>query len=346
MTVVYFGTNRNPEPSSKPSNFGKGFNPAGLTELRFGKATVTGKKVAVGVIPESIPKTAAATATASTKAKAKAKAAPRLGSTALFDGLRQIMAEKERDTIVFIHGYNVSFKEAMQSAATIAQNFAHLNGGNGVNVLTFSWPSDGSMLPFRAYKSDRHDALASGPALARGFLKLRDFFHSLETEEACEQRVHLIAHSMGNYVLRHGLQELRKQSATLPRMFDQIFLMAADEDDDAFEHEHKLKLLPRLARNVNVYFNRGDTAMAISDTTKGNPDRLGDEGPRAPFQVPAKVVQVDCSAVVHGFVEHSYFLDEPKVVADMAQVLSGVDPMLVAGRRFLDDRNRFVIVDA
>ena len=149
---------------------------------------------------------------------------------------------------------------------------------------------------------------------------------------------------MGNYVLRHALQEIRRQSPSgLPRVFDQIFLMAPDEDDDAFEHDHKLKLLPRLARHVNVYFNRGDTAMSISDRTKGNLDRLGDDGPRAPFQVPAKVTQIDCTEVVSGIVEHSYFVNEPKVVQDMAQVLRGIDPKSVPGRAFLDDRNRFVI---
>ena len=129
----------------------------------------------------------------------------------------------------------------------------------------------------------------------------------------------------------------------MPRIFDQIFLMAADEDDDTFEHDHKLKLLPRLGRHVNVYFNRNDRAMAISDTTKGNPDRLGDDGPRTPFQVPGKVTQIDCTPAVSGVVEHSYFVDEPKVVADMIHVLEGTDPANVPGRKFLDDRNRFVI---
>lgn len=60
-----------------------------------------------------------------------------------------------------------------------------------------------------------------------------------------------------------------------PRVFDQVFLMAPDEDDDAFEHEHKLLPLPRLAKRVNAYFNNEDVAMTVSDKTKGNPDRLG-----------------------------------------------------------------------
>jgi esterase/lipase superfamily enzyme len=254
------------------------------------------------------------------------------------------MRKSNCDTIVFIHGYNVSFKEAMKAAAKIGRNFAGLNSGRGVNILAFSWPSDGSMAPWIAYSSDRRDAAASGPAFARGILKLRDFVHEMSERDACSQKIHLIAHSMGNYVLRHALQEIRQQSPTgLPRIFDQIFLMAADEDDDAFEHNHKLRLLPRLARRVNVYFNRGDTAISLSDKTKGNPDRLGDDGPRAPFQVPAKVTQTDCTEVVKGLVGHSYYANEPKVVQDMAQVLEGLDPTLVKGRTFRDDRNRFVI---
>ena len=85
--------------------------------------------------------------------------------------------------------------------------------------------------------------------------------------------------------------------------------------------------------------------MSISDSTKGNSDRMGDDGPRAPFLVPGKVSQIDCTKVVDGLVEHSYFIDEPRVVSDIEQVLDGVDPAHVDRRKFLDDRNRYVIKD-
>ena len=75
------------------------------------------------------------------------------------------------------------------------------------------------------------------------------------------------------------------------------------------------KLLPRLAKRVNVYFNNRDMAMAVSDKTKGNPDRLGDDGPRIPRGVPGKVSLIDCTDVVDGLVEHSYFLDTPSGAA-------------------------------
>lgn len=336
MSDIYFGTNRNPKPAKKPTDFGKNFSKNGLADLRFGKAVVNGNNVTIQAHSEKLVQVEGIQQTDSQQSK--------LGSHKLFAELRSKMREAGSDTLVFIHGYNVTFKEALITGSQLAINHRGMNDGRGVNVICFSWPSDGSMMPWKAYSSDRQDAAASGPAFARGLLKVAEFLQSMKKEDACDQKIHLVAHSMGNYVLRHALQEVKRQSGShIPRIFDQIFLAAPDEDDDAFEHEHKLKLLPRLGRRVNVYFNRGDNAMSISDGTKGNPDRLGDDGPRAPTLVPGKVSQIDCSMVVDGLIEHSYFIDEQRVVRDISQVLNGVDPMEVEGRKFLVDRSRFII---
>ena len=254
------------------------------------------------------------------------------------------MADNNRDTIIYIHGYNVSFHEALQAAAELQRNFR--NAGSDVDVVLFSWPSDGSMMPYVAYANDRQDAVASGPAFARGFLKLADFLRGATPQESCDQCLHLLAHSMGNYVLRNALQEVVRQSpGRPPRLFDQVFLMAADEDDDAFEKEHKLKFLPRIAKRVNVYFNNGDKGMAISDKTKGNPDRLGDDGPRLPRSIPGKVSLIDCTDCTNfdsdGLAQHSYYLSNEKVRNDMAPVLNGIASKLIDGRDYDQETNRY-----
>ena len=85
---------------------------------------------------------------------------------------------------------------------------------------------------------------------------MAEFLHSSSQDEVCKQRLHLFAHSMGNYVLRHALQEIIRQTGGCPsKVFENIFLVAADEDDDAFEYQHNLKLLPKLGKLVHVYFN-------------------------------------------------------------------------------------------
>ena len=81
---------------------------------------------------------------------------------------------------------------------------------------------------------------------------------------------------MGNYVLQGALKHVAANVTghRLPRLFDQIFLCAADVDDDELEPAHEMCRLPEMAHRVTVYHNDGDVALWISDNTKGNPDRL------------------------------------------------------------------------
>jgi esterase/lipase superfamily enzyme len=336
MEKVYFVTNREPNRKQNPTNFGKRFSDDGVANLRYGYAEVSGSKfnrIKIIVAEEQLDLD---------KKRQRVASSSVLGSDAVMANVRKEMMNNKRDTMVYIHGYNVTFKEALTAAARLASNLKSHEGGSGINIVLFSWPSDGSAMPYLAYASDRQDAAPSGPAFARAFMKLARFLSGSTPEEECEQRLHLLAHSMGNYVLRHAVQEIRSNfPGRPPRVFDQVFLMAADEDDDTFEHDHKLALLPRLARKVNVYFNHGDIALQVSDKTKGNPDRLGTDGPRLPQQIPAKVTQVDCTPVVSGAVEHSYYLDSERVVADMLEALADIPSDEISGRRYVPESNRY-----
>jgi esterase/lipase superfamily enzyme len=323
---IFFATNRNPNRKNDPDDFGPDFNEVSVDSLRYGSAVcdVRGKEpkvTRVDVAPEKI---------VADPDKRK------LGSSAVFDDLQHDM-RCGVDTLVFVHGYNVTFREAIVSGALIRRNYAR-----PLNVVVFSWPSDGSMMPLLAYKRDRTDAAVSGPAFARGLLRLRDFLASVRADSACRASIHLMAHSMGNYVLRNGIQEARRHGS-LPRLFEHVFLMAADEDDDAFELDFKLEPLPRIGNTVNVYFNRGDTALVVSDYTKNNPTRLGSQGPRHPLNVPANVTIVDASEVCSGFVEHSYYYEETSVVADVDEVLAGTPHDRIGKRRYVASQNRYVL---
>jgi esterase/lipase superfamily enzyme len=323
MPTVHFVTNRAPNRQRRPDDFGTGFA-ACPASLRFGSARVDGGQVRqVDVAEEKITSTRTV-----------------LGSTAVFDELKRGM-RRGLDTLCFLHGFNVTFHEALVTAAALHEAYG---GTAGIQVVAFSWPSDGSAMPIVGYRRDRDDAKASGPALGRALLKLRDFLTEVRRgPDTCPARLHLIAHSMGNYVLRNGLQSYLQMGGTPSRIFDEILLMAADEDHDAFEHQHKLASLPELGGAVHVYFNRGDTALVISDRTKNNPTRLGSRGPRLPHGVPGNVTNVDCSEVVGGLLEHSYFHDSPRVVADLRAVLRGTPADQVEGRRYLPSQNRFVL---
>lgn len=326
MNQVLFVTNRNPLGGEPPDDFGTGFNSEAPDCLRLGKATFSGKEVTVHTAAENVTDVAGE---------------QKLGSKEIFAKLQADM-RKGADTIVFIHGYNVSFEDALRTGDIIRRAYP---GGrkNKRNVVVFSWPSNGSMLPLLAYKSDRADARSSSGAFARGLMKLAEFLEGVLRghNDPCKARIHLMCHSMGNYVLRNGIQEVRRVQGRLPRLFDQIFLFAADEDYDAFELEYKLLPLPELGQAVNVYFNSGDTGLVVSDKTKSNPARLGSRGPRLPLNVPGTVNLVDVSKIAGGLVEHSYFLEDKRVIFDVNQVLDGKGPEISKTRKYLASQNKY-----
>lgn len=323
---VFFATNRNYQPENEEMVFGQGFNSDGVAALRFGYAdfTSTGpvpKLDSVTVYPDNL-----------TPDIQKA------GGGVFMDALRTRMSGNLSDTLIFIHGFNVSFNGALESAAILAQDVRV--EGREVNVVLLSWPSDGAAVPLMSYYSDREDARASGPAIARAFLKLQEYLLALSETEYCDRRLHLLTHSMGAYVLRNALQALiAKDPKNLTRTFDQILMAAPDEDDDAFEQDAKLKLLPKLARQVTVYFNPGDLALVVSDVTKSNPDRLGSDGPRLVDMLPKKVSLVDCRNVARHAdraIGHSYFLRSRAMADDISAVLNSQPPEAIGNRIYVD----------
>ena len=238
----------------------------------------------------------------------------------------------ERDILVFVHGFNVDWWDAVASA-TALELMVNRNRERKVEGVLFTWPSDGRVIPYWSYFSDRSEARSSGAAVGRAFLKLRDFLvdqfrvSRASDEEPCGRSIHLLCHSMGNYVLQAALARTLEFSSSgrPPRIFDQIFLCAPDVADDVFEDGRPFAQLPGMAENVTVYHNRDDLAMPVSDYTKGNTDRLGWRGANRPADLDGRVHIVDCSPIVRGAVEHSYHLCG-RVNDDIALSLDGLSP--------------------
>jgi len=339
MLTVYFGTNRNPNRKNKPTDFTGQLNTVSPRELRYGRALVenngvddTESNVTVKVASESL--------------NPSRRGGPVLGSQKVFEEIRIRLASGQNNSIgvvLYIHGFDYSFKEAVGRTAYLH----HTYGLNYVPVL-FSWPSEGEKTPLRSYFRDREKARESGTALARGILKLRDMIKQLAAEERCEIPVHLMVHSMGGYALRQAVQGMRSESGSrLDRLFHEIIMAAPDEDDDTFEHDHKLRPLIQLGRRITVYHCRTDRALQISDYTKGTPDRLGADGPKAGVFLPNRVEVVDCTPAVSGdgdMSDHQYYRESDPVRADIRAVLSGQMGDTIKNRVFVPQRDSYRIV--
>lgn len=324
---AFFATNRDVSEEDKAPKFGSRFNADGPGALRYGR--VIGRRLADGsykvtkvlLAPEKL-----------TEVGTKSRV---VGSKGVLDALRQEMsADGGRDALVLVHGYASTFESSMERGLQLADIYRP--HGKPLKVVVFSWPSDGAMIPFMSYHSDRDDARDSGEAMARAILILKDYVESLSEDDRCDRQIHLLAHSMGNYALRWGVQHLRRLLGdALPRLFSQIVLAAADEDDDAFDSDAKLRLLPALGRRVSVYFATQDRALVISDATKGNPDRLGSDGPKQVSGLPTKVVLVDCREVAlvdDRWTAHQYYRVNPRTVYDIVKTLEGMPADAIKGR--------------
>lgn len=343
---LYYATNRKHEGADQwnPSGYGIEFSKDGQENLRFGKVALKGvdnrrvnkclkekrgngeglldyftslseaDQAEIRAYPEGIPD--------KTAAEAHQKDV-KLGSKAMFCELHDLMKKSEiGDVLIYIHGFNVSWHDAVGSAFAL-QGMLNRRPRPGnqpdVAVVLFSWPSDGLATPFIAYRSDRAESRASGGAIGRGILKLHNFLSSPMNPDdpkslpACGKKMHLLCHSMGNYVLQNSLEriDLYTPGTALPRIFEHIFLCAPDVDDDVLESGQEMGALHELGRTVSIYHNKQDMALLGSDYTKNNPERLGVAGAARPALLPAKIHQIDCTPIVHGFMEHSYYLWGP-----------------------------------
>ena len=356
---LFYATNRNHIGAQwRPDGYGTKFSSSGIENLRFGKLTIEaseteikkrlnkpvhndsgdGEKLA-GYLKKKVKQADIRAFTEKINPKiadtSLDQANIKLGSKAMFAELQNAMM-KSTDVLVYIHGFNVSWEDAVASALALQEMLNRPGTGDArqkVLVVLFSWPSDGMALPYVSYKSDRTEAQGSGYAIGRGFLKVRDFLLSLcdrpgggqpDPDKLCGQEIHLLCHSMGNYVLQNALDRLREMNGGrgVPRLFEHIFMCAPDVDDDALENGQAMRELHKLCRSVSVYHTRGDVAMYISDYSKGNPDRLGSNGAARPSLVHNKIHQINCSPIVKGLVEHSYYLWGP-VNTDIRLSLDG-----------------------
>jgi esterase/lipase superfamily enzyme len=359
--TVYFATNRQPilDADGKTiTGFGTDPGPVSGYAVRFGQAIVS-----VDLAASTNNLVEGSLCVAPEVLTPAPGAPPLFGSKTIFDALRQDMASGGLSTIVFIHGFSNSFQDAIERAGWNSAFYGA--GGFKANIFVFTWPSRGGILggavplPYADYEHDRQTAAASGPAVGRTLKILYDYVDSLPRQDWCLQQLHLLCHSMGNYVLRNGLQAWLKlpdtgaapvgaqaltyidRAVTDPivtrRTFDQIILAAADEDDDAFHDPDKLEMLPRLGNAITVYHTRKDWVLnTLSSKTKFNGPRLGSNGPDNMGSISDKVSAVDVSDVFdygQDIEGHQYYRKVPAIRDDIVSVLSGKRPTQIPNRQ-------------
>jgi esterase/lipase superfamily enzyme len=179
--------------------------------------------------------------------------------------LQFVMDQSERrELLVFIHGYNTDFRSAAERAAQLAVDL-EIDGAPAL----YSWPSRGTTL---GYFADSNQVIRP---------VIDDLRHYLELlmESAGADRIHVVAHSMGNRFLLRALEEMAEDN---PPPLDEPFfdqVVWASPDVDQADFLYTLPELVHLSRDMTLYASASDRALRLSRRIQGGYPRAGDVTP-------------------------------------------------------------------
>jgi esterase/lipase superfamily enzyme len=223
--------------------------------------------------------------------------------TAFQEKLRQAFRESRLEAFIFIHGYNVPFDGAVRRTAQLFRDLQF----NGVPIL-FSWPAQDGWWRYLAAE-DIVDASA------RQLEEL--LLHTLVEQKLTA--VNVIAHSMGNRILKVALERLALEKANIH--FKNVVMAAPDINVADFAAVSGI--LRKSAAHTTIYSSSRDVALLISKAFHSYP-RLG-EAP--PAQLAPGIDTVDASAIRRDLLGHSYFGDSATMLRDMFLLISnGLNP--------------------
>ena len=122
---------------------------------------------------------------------------------ALLSELNRLKVEEGINTPkvgIYLHGYNNDYQDSIDEIFDLEEHLGKQLGYFPV-IIGFSWPSSGET-PY--YLSDREEVRDSIGAFTRFLLDINEL--ATRNERDCFSTSFCIAHSMGNYLLRKGME--------------------------------------------------------------------------------------------------------------------------------------------
>ncbi len=244
-----------------------------------------------------------------------------------------------RDVVFWVHGFNTSQTRMIRRQRQLERDL-RTAGFQGV-VVGFDWPSDGSVLRYRA---DRSDAKRSANALVTDGL-------ALFMNKSPAVRIHILAHSMGAYLTLRGFAGVGDAPGSTPWAVDQVLFGAADTDRDFLQSgAWGALVMERRATRLTNYYNTNDAVLEVSGVIPNiGRARAGRNG--IPPQGPANAVDLRMTERFKAAVPederdvnttHNWYFEDPKFLADAAATLAGAADSGMAGRGNVSNGDRFL----
>jgi esterase/lipase superfamily enzyme len=221
------------------------------------------------------------------------------GPQGFLKSIHAALDAKANQILVYVHGYNVSFENAIVRAAQIGFDLKV----PGITAA-FCWASKAQL---SAYTADAEHVQLSGKHLA-------DFLAMLNTNFP-DSTINIIAHSMGNRALMYVLENIHNHSGLTAAKFGQIILAAPDIDETSFRRV--AALYPQLSARTTLYVCASDRALQESGREHGN-IRIGY---CPPVIVVPGIDTVEATNVSLDLLGHAYYASAASVLHDMFLLL-------------------------
>lgn len=294
---LWYGTNRQP---NDPDNLAKGFSGKRGSTVHLGRCVV--------YVPEShiIGSTGSSwwkRLITGVDDRLKLRDIEDLSSkqfwTSVSSQLKKL-ALRDRDAVVFIHGYNVSFKDAALRAAQL---------GTDLDIKScmafYSWPSKGKT---GGYVEDEAAIEASESFITKF---LTDF-----AERSGAAKIHIIAHSMGNRGVLRAVNRIASTAAKRSgKPFHQIILAAPDVDADTFRE--LCEAYGKVSRRTTLYVSSRDRAVEAARWLHG----FARAGLLPPIMIAPKIDTVNVTNADITLLGHGYVAEARDVLADIHALL-------------------------
>jgi esterase/lipase superfamily enzyme len=207
-----------------------------------------------------------------------------------------------KNAFIFVHGFNVTFKDAARRTAQIAYDLKF----DGVPAF-FSWPSQGNALGYK-YDEGNVEWAASD---------LKQFLAEFADQSGAEN-LYLVGHSMGTRALVSAVKDLFQERPEMKKRFKEIILAAPDIDADTFRRS----IAPAFKDTnlVTLYASSKDLALTLSKQFNGYA-RAGDSG--SSLVVMPGIDTIEASDVETDFVGHAYFGASTSIITDIYEIFRG-----------------------
>ena len=237
------------------------------------------------------------------------------------------------EIVVFVHGYNTSPSKVARRHRRLKKDLAAT--GYKFVLVSFDWPSDDRAIN---YLEDRSDAKHTALRLVDDCITLL----AATQFRGCKYNLHVVAHSMGAYVVREAFDDADDRPAIAASNWtvSQICLVGADVSAASMtSSDSRSRSLYRHCTRLTNYQNPFDRALKLSDVKRaGVAPRAGRRG--LPDGHPDKAANVNCGSYYRKTFDgskdngHSWYFEDSVFLADLAATLRGdSDRRVIASRR-------------